>query len=130
MKEPFFEKEEATTTSKVVGITPGDPPRITLVDHVPGPRGVMRHFTQQVPIRDATLFQRLRVEVRTGDEIRATVVNEYSDLGSVTYLAGFTRVTDAGPQIVVKSGAADMSRSDITQVAIPSARHAKAKARK
>ena len=34
--EPFLEKEEVTTTSRLVGILPGNPLRLNLVDYATG----------------------------------------------------------------------------------------------
>ncbi len=110
--EPFLEREEATTTSQLVGILPGDPPRVNLVDYASGRSGVKRHFTQQVPVLDKDLLARLQAEVGVGDYIRATVVNEYTERGSRAYLAGFQKAND--PATIgsngVKNGTRDMSQ--------------------
>jgi len=94
MTEPFFEKEEVTTTSKLVGILPGNPPRLTLVDYASGRNGVKRHMTQQVPVLDADLFMKLQAEVKIGEQIRATTINEYTEAGSKVYLTNFQKVDD------------------------------------
>ena len=95
--EPFLEKEEATTTSQLVGILPGSPPKINLVDYGTGRNGIKRHVTQQVPVLDSDLFAKLEAEVNVGDYIRATTVNEYTETGSKVYLAQFQKVHQAAP---------------------------------
>ncbi len=92
--EPFLEREEATTVSQLVGILPGTPPRVNLVDYGTGRNGIKRHMTQQVPILDDTLFAKLEAEVNIGDYIRATTVNEYTESGSKVYLAEFQKIND------------------------------------
>ncbi len=95
--EPFLEREEATTTSQLVGILPGTPPKVNLVDYGTGRNGIKRHMTQQVPILDDKLFARLEAEVNIGDYICATTVNEYTEAGSRFYLAKFRRVDTITP---------------------------------
>lgn len=92
--EPFSEKEEVTTTSRLVGILPGSPPRINLVDYAAGRNGVKRHMTQQVPVLDADLFTKLQAEVEIGEQIRATTINEFTETGSRAYLAGFQKLSE------------------------------------
>lgn len=92
--EPFLEKEEVTTTSRLVGILPGNPPRLNLVDYATGRDGVKRHMTQQVPVLDADLFTNLQAEVKIGEQIRATTINEYTEIGSRVYLAGYQKIND------------------------------------
>ncbi len=92
--EPFLEREESTTVSQLVGILPGTPPRVNLVDYGTGRNGIKRHMTQQVPILDDTLFAKLEAEVNIGDYIRATTVNEYTESGSKVYLAEFQKIND------------------------------------
>ncbi len=93
--EPFSEKEEVTTTSRLVGILPGSPPRINLVDYGTGRNGVKRHMAQQVSVSDTDLFTRLQAEVKIGEQIRATTVNEFTATGSRAYLAGFQKLSEA-----------------------------------
>ena len=92
--EPFIETEEVTTTSRLAGILPGNPPRLNLVDCTTGRNGTKRHMTQQVPVLDEKLFVRLQAEVKIGDYIRATTINEFTETGSRAYLAGFQKISD------------------------------------
>jgi len=64
--ETFYEREEATTRSKIVTIKGGEAPSVTLVDYVEGPHRAKRHFVQQVPINDARLLKRLLTEAKEG----------------------------------------------------------------
>lgn len=115
--EPFLEREEATTTSRLVGILPGDPPRLNLVDHASGRDGVKRHFTQQVPVLDKDLFSRLQREVVVGDYIRSTVVNEYRETGSIAYLSDFQKAN--GPfTSAARNGNGSHAHSAIAEVAV------------
>ncbi len=111
--EPFFEKEEVTTTSKLVGILPGNPPRLNLVDYASGRNGVKRHMTQQVPVLDADLFTKLQAEVKIGEQIRATTINEYTESGSKVYLAGFQKINDPAAN-GTKNENRDLSRVPLT----------------
>jgi len=80
--EPFLEIEEVATTSKLAGILPGNPPQLNLVDDTTGRNGIKRHMTQQVPVLGEKLLARLQAEVKIGDYIRATTVNEFTEAGS------------------------------------------------
>ncbi len=130
--EPFLEKEEATTTSQLVGILPGDPPKVNLVDYASGRNGVKRHFTQQVPILDENLFARLQAEVKIGDSIRATTVNEYTENGSRVYLAGFQKVNDIATNGTngMKNSTHDMSQSPLATSVIEPVLQSKPKIRR
>ena len=100
------------TTSQLVGILPGDPPRLNLVDHATGRNGVKRHFAHQVPVLDESLFARLQAEVNIGDCIHATTVNEYTERGSRVYLADFQKVNNTATNGTggMKNTAHDMSQ--------------------
>ena len=120
------EKEEVTTTSQLVGIIPGDPPRLNLVDHASGRDGVKRHFTRQTPVRDEKLFAELTREVSIGDHFRATIVNEYRETGILTYLSDFNKLPPAKQEAPAKNGPSPMGHSEIKEiVGIPSVRTAK-----
>lgn len=69
--------DEVGVTVTVVGFVPDEkPPAVWLVEHVDGPRGAARHFTQKIPVPDGTLFARLQTEVRVGDQINAHLTGE------------------------------------------------------
>lgn len=107
--EPFLEKEEVTTTSELAGILPGNPPRLNLVDYAMGRNGVKRHMTQQVPVLDADLFAKIQAEVKIGEQIRATTINEYTESGSQVYLAGFQKINETVAN-GAKNGTHDLSQ--------------------
>ena len=127
--EPFVEKEEATTTSQLAGILSGDPPKVNLVNYGAGRNGVKRHLTQQVPVLDQNLFARLQREVKVGDHIRATVINEYRETGSVVYLADFHKSNEAVPSNITQNGKGSLITNVITEVKIPSRSNTKTKVR-
>src|SRR5215210_6014010 len=84
-----MEKEDVTSTVVLLGILPGDPPRILIGKRLS--RGGMpgRLFQQMVPVPDLDLFDRLVAQIGTGDTITATVTTEWHAEGYITYLAGF-----------------------------------------
>lgn len=125
--EPFVEKEEVTTTSKLVGVLPGNPPRLTLVDYASGRNGVKRHMTQQVPVLDADLFARLQAEVNIGEQIRATTINEYTESGSKVYLADFKKMP--APKTNGANGTISFTTNSITEVIILPVRDEETKVR-
>ena len=65
-------------------------------------RGSKRLFTQKVPVLDAELFQRLQVEAQKGDPIEVTVVTEWRDDHSITYLSDFraTALSNTAEEVV------------------------------
>ncbi len=125
--EPIVEREEATTSSQLVGILPGESPKINLVDFAADRCGRKRHFAQQVSVPDPDLFARLQSEARVGDHIHATIVNEYREMGSTVYLADFQKMNDSGV-IGVKNGTHDVSQVPIPTSTITTASQAKTKA--
>ncbi len=126
--EPFLKKEEITTTSQLVGTLPGDPPRVNLVDFATGRNGVKRHFTRQVPVLDKKLFARLQGEVAMGEHIRATVMSEYRETGSIVYLTNFQKANDTASSVTIQTGRGSLVQNSITEIAAPSRRSAKVKA--
>ncbi len=128
MMEPFLEKEEVTTTSRLVGILPGNPPRLNLVDYASGRNGVKRHMTQQVPVLDADLFTKIQAEVKIGEQIRATTINEYTESGSKVYLAGFQKI-NAPIANGTKNEKRDLSQLPLTTSVIEPIRQPKQKVR-
>lgn len=103
--ETALKTEEVTTTSQLVGIVPGDPPKINLVDCVTGRTGIKRHFTQQVSVLDKDLFVRLHQEAKIGEQIRVTLVNEYHKTKIVTYVADFQKIVNTVPNGAKPNGA-------------------------
>lgn len=95
--ETMLKREEVATTSQLVGLLDGDPPRINLVDYATGRNGIKRHFTQQVSVLDENLFARLQREVKAGEHIRVTIVNEYYKTKIVTYVADFQKTINTSP---------------------------------
>lgn len=126
--EAFLEREEATTSSRLVGFLPGEPPKINLVDSGTDRRGLNRHFAQQIVVPDPDLFARLQAEVRVGDDIRVTIVNEYRETGSRAYLADFRKIPTAERGAAVVNGTADIVQNDITEINIPPVHKSKSKA--
>lgn len=112
------ETEEVTTTSQLVGIIPGDPPRLNLVDHASGRNGVKRHFTRQTPVRDEKLFAELMREVSIGDHFRATTVNEYGEAGIQTYLSDFKKLPPAEQEAPAKNGAFPLVHSESREMMV------------
>ncbi len=118
--EPFLEREEATTVSQLVGILPGAPPKVNLVDYGTGRNGIKRHMTQQVPVLDADLFARLQAEVKIGEQIRATTINEYTESGSKVYLADFKKMP--APKTNDTNGTINFTTNNTTEIIVPPVR--------
>ena len=125
--ESLAARQETTINAQLVGILPGDPPRVNLVIHATGRNGTKRRFTRQVSIPDSTLFARLKQEASAGDYLCATVVSEYHETGSVSYLTDFKRVLNVETASVPKNGAVNIVRDDIRQIASHPAQDPKTK---
>lgn len=83
---------EATVSRAVItGYVPGDVPAVLMAKRVRRPDGKERLITQQIPVRDQDLWQRLIGHVRPGDEAELTVVTEWHDTGYCSNLVSFTR---------------------------------------
>lgn len=100
---------QVTTTVKVVDVVTGEPPAIVTIKRAVNPSGIARHFTLKTPVPDKDLFQRLLTEVSKGDEIQATIVNEWHESGRLSYLADFSIVRpdeERGPAVPALSAIA------------------------
>jgi hypothetical protein len=84
-----MEKEDVTTTATLLGILPGDPPRILIGKRLSRSGKPGRLFQQMVPIPDADLFARLIAQAGTGDTLTVTVTTEWRADGYQTYLSAF-----------------------------------------
>ena len=85
-----MEKEEITTTVTLLGILPGDPPRILIGKRLARGGKPGRLFQQMVPVPDANLFAHLTAQTGTGDTLTVTVTTEWRADGYETYLSAFT----------------------------------------
>jgi hypothetical protein len=115
MDKPI-EIDRVSALVTVADLEEGEPPVITTVHPGADGRGTHRHFVQQVPILDRSLFDRLSHEVNKGDQITVTVVNEWYATSHVTYLADFKGANDLSPESAVKNGTAPAVRDDITEI--------------
>lgn len=129
MNKPV-EIDRASALVAVADLEEGEPPTITTVHTGTDSRGTRRHFVQQVPILDRSLFDRLSNEVTKGDEITVTVVNEWYDTSHVTYLADFKKANDLSPKSAVKNGTTPAVRDDITEIIMTPNKTTKTKVRK
>src|SRR5712692_10187740 len=84
-----MEKEAVTTTVTLLGILPGEPPRILIGKRLGRGGKPGRLFQQMVPIPDADLFARLIAQAGTGDTLTVTVTTEWQADGYQTYLSAF-----------------------------------------
>jgi hypothetical protein len=84
-----MEKEEVITTVTLLGIRPGDPPRILIGKRLGRGGKPGRLFQQLVPVPDADLFARLTAQAGAGDTLTATVTTEWHADGYETYLSAF-----------------------------------------
>ena len=95
-------KTEIMTTATVVAITAGEPPSLTTLKRAVNPHGVARHITQKVAVRDARLFERLRAEVRKGDEIKVILVTDLSAADYFMTLVDFTKAAEDVPTAPIR----------------------------
>lgn len=130
--ETMLKREEVTTTSQLVGLLPGDPPKINLVDHATGRNGIERHFTQQVSVLDKDLFLSLQQEVSAGEHVRITIVNEYYKTKIVTYIADFQKLINTASNGTngTKTALRDMSQLPVTTSVIKPVLQPKQKVRR
>jgi hypothetical protein len=87
-----LEAESVTRPVRLLDIVAGDPPAIVTYEQFRLPSGGVKNFTQEVPVLDAALYQRLLREVQVGDEVQITVVTEWGQSGVPHYLTDFARV--------------------------------------
>jgi len=115
MNEPF-KVSRATAVVDVAAVSPGDSPTIRVVYHAENSRGIARQLVRQIPVRDAALFGRIQADVKEGEQIEATTVNEWYDTGYVSYLVDFKKVSDVEQETTVKNGVLDIGHHDITEI--------------
>src|SRR5712691_3153744 len=88
-RRTFMEKEEVTTSVTLLGILPGEPPRILIGKRLGRDGKPGRLFQQMVPVPDANLFARLIAQTGTGDTLTVTITTEWYADGYETYLSAF-----------------------------------------
>lgn len=109
------EIEHVTTTTQIIQILPGDPPRIVTGKWL-YKQGKRTKFVQlMVSIPDATLYERFKAEVCAGDSVQLTIATEWGDMGYGMYLTDFALVAentrkhqdvlDNNPQLVKENAA-------------------------
>ena len=82
--------EAVTTVVTLVDVLPGSPPAIVTRERTRQKSGAIRTFTQEVPVSDPSLFERLVAVARVGDELEVTVVTDWSQPGLPTRLEQFS----------------------------------------
>jgi hypothetical protein len=92
-----MERDDVTTTLTLLGILPGDPPRILIGKRLCRNGKPGRSFQQMVPVPDADLFARLVTQVGRGDTFTVTVTTEWYADGYRTYLSDFALPVHAVP---------------------------------
>jgi hypothetical protein len=84
-----MEREDTTTTVTLLGVLPGDPPRILTGERLYRDGQPGRLFQQMIPVPDTELFSRLTAQVNKGDAVTVTVTTEWYADGYKTYLSDF-----------------------------------------
>lgn len=107
MSEPT--ETQITTTATVVAVAAGDPPSLTTIKRAVNPQGIARHIMQKVAVRDEALFERLCVEVAKGDEIRVTLVTDWSATDYTMSLVDFVRAVEDVPAAPARMVAAQVA---------------------
>jgi hypothetical protein len=92
-----MEREDVTTTVTLLGILPGDPPRILTGERLSRDGKPGRLFQQMVPVPDTDLFARLVAQVGSGNTVTVTVTTEWYDDGYKSYLSDFALPAQAVP---------------------------------
>ena len=101
-----MEITRTTSLVTVLDLIAGDAPAI-LTQEKTKYKGGTRLFTQKVPVRDSALFQQLCAQTRKGDEIETSVVTEWHEARSVTYLEAFAPVACACSENVTEDKTKD-----------------------
>lgn len=83
------ELEILTTSVTVAGLVQSDPPLLAWYKRLRGPERQQKLHTQWTPVLDQRLADRLRDEVRNGDQIEITIATDWSQQGAPTYLVDF-----------------------------------------
>jgi hypothetical protein len=94
-----MEKEAITVTVTVLGIQPGNPPRLLIGERLSDNGKPGKFFQQSVPVLDVDLFARLASQVCTGDTISVTVTTEWYEDGYKTYLTDFVLPAQSLPSM-------------------------------
>ncbi len=104
------EVEHVITTTQIIEILPGNPPRIVTGKWL-YKQGKRIKFAQLiVPIPDAALYERFTAQVCAGDMVQVTIATDWSATGYSAWLADFALVSenvqehqdvlDSSPQLV------------------------------
>ena len=72
-------------------IEPGEPPTTAFHKTLTQPGGVQKYVAMSVPIRDERLLERAERELRSGDEIKATIETCWAEEGIPTTLLDFAK---------------------------------------
>ncbi len=88
-EENRWRKKTSPPTVTLLGILPGDPPRILTSKRVRRDGKPGRLFQQMVLVPDTGMFARLVAQVHRGETITVTVTTEWHANGYRTYLSAF-----------------------------------------
>lgn len=91
-----MKKEEITVTVTVLGIQPGNPPRLLTGERLTQSGQPGKLFQQLVPVPNTDLFARLVAQVCPGDSLSVTITTEWYESGYKTYLTAFTLLPQPG----------------------------------
>lgn len=72
-------------------IEPGEPPTTAFHKTLTQPGGVQKYVAMSLPIRDERLLERAERELRSGDEIKATIETCWAEEGIPTTLLDFAK---------------------------------------
>lgn len=127
-----YKTSESKATVTVDGVLPGDAPSIRVVYRTVGANEAVRPILRQIPVPDATLFARVRAELREGDTIEITANNEWYEDGYSTRLTGFRKAAtrnENNAQGNVTNGTINVVQNDMTQITAPRVRGSRTKVR-
>jgi len=72
-------------------IEPGEPPTVAFHKILTRPDGARKYIAMSLPIRDERLLERAERELRSGDEIKATIETCWAEEGIPTTLLDFAK---------------------------------------
>lgn len=128
-----YKTSESKTIVTVADVLPGYAPSIRVVYRTVGANKAVRPILRQIPVPDAALFARVQAELREGDSIEITAINEWYDDGYSTRLTGFGKAATVDADNAegnVRNGTINIVQNDITQIILPPVRESRTKVRR
>lgn len=124
MSEPY-KTSEIRATVTVSSILPNGDSSIRVEYPTTGASGQKRSFFRQIPVPDPSLFSRVQAELREGDKIEMTAINEWYEDGYATRLLDFRKATDFAHKDNATHETNGVAHDTTTETARPLARESR-----